>query len=170
VTEELAERVQDRFEASVRQKMEWYGSDIIRFDYVPADATIVSAAIDRLLADGTDLVLVAGGNMMDPLDPTLVAMDRIGARVTRLGAPAHPGSMFWMGEVVASAVPVVNLASCSMYSRSTVADLVLPWVMAGERVAEDDIAALGYGGLLDRSMGWRFPDYEAEGVDEPDEE
>ena len=56
-----------------------------------------------------------------------------------------------------------------MYSRATVADLVLPWVMAGEQVTADDLASLGYGGLLDRDMGWRFPDYDADAVDEPDE-
>ena len=78
--------------------------------------------------------------------------------------------MFWMGEIPAIGLPVVNLASCSMYSRSTVADLVLPWVMAGETVMTADIAALGYGGLLDRTMGWRFPDYQSDEVDEPDEE
>jgi hypothetical protein len=28
---------------------------------------------------------------------------------------------------------------------------------------------LGHGGLLDRDMGWRFPAYDVETVDEPDE-
>ena len=170
VTEDLAGPLRDRFEGAVRQKMSWYGSEIVRFAYVPAESQVVAGTTRALLDEGANLILVAGGNMMDPLDPTLVAMPDIGAELTRLGAPAHPGSMFWMGEIPALGIPVVNLASCSMYSRSTVADLVLPWVMAGERVTADDIAALGYGGLLDRAMGWRFPDYETETVDEPDEE
>ena len=170
VTEDLAGPLRDRFERSVRQKMTWYGSEIVRFAYIQAESAIVAETARALLDEGADLILVAGGNMMDPLDPTLVAMPAIAAELTRLGAPAHPGSMFWMGEIPALGIPVVNLASCSMYSRSTVADLVLPWVMAGERVTAADIAALGYGGLLDRAMGWRFPDYETQAVDEPDEE
>ncbi len=170
VTEELADATRSRFEASIRLKMDWYGSEIVRLDYVEADATVVSGTFRSMLDDGADLILVAGGNMMDPLDPTFVALGGIDASVTRLGAPAHPGSMFWLGEVASAGIPVVNLASCSMYSRSTVADLVLPWVMAGEHVTASDIAALGYGGLLDRTMGWRFPDYEDDTADEPDDE
>lgn len=80
------------------------------------------------------------------------------------GAPVHPGSMLWLayrGEI-----PVFNLASCSMFSRSTSADLILPWLMAGERVGAADIAALGYGGSLDRDMQYRFPPYDAESVSE----
>ncbi|HYI25207.1 MAG TPA: hypothetical protein VD767_07345 [Thermomicrobiales bacterium] len=170
VTEMPDGRIRDRFEASVRQKIAWYGSEIQGIAYLAADSEVVASAIDAMVEAGANLVLVAGGNMMDPLDPTLVAMDGIGASVVRLGAPAHPGSMFWLGHIPAIDLPVLNLASCSMYSRSTVADLVLPWVMAGEAVTEADIAGLGYGGLLDRSMGWRFPDYQSDSVDEPDEE
>lgn len=169
VTEGLAEKLRDRFEGAVRDKIRWYGGDILRFEYLPEDSGAVATAIERLLADGADLILTAGGNMMDPLDASLQALPEIDATVIRLGAPAHPGSMFWLGYTNTSNTPIVNLASCSMYSRATVADLVLPWVMAGEQVTSDDLASLGYGGLLDRDMGWRFPDYTADAADEPDE-
>jgi hypothetical protein len=169
VTEGLADALRDRFEASVRAKMAWYGSEILRFDYVANEPAAVATALDRILADGASLVLTAGGNMMDPLDASILAMPEIGASIVRLGAPAHPGSMFWLGEIAAPATPIVNLASCSMYSKATVADLVLPWVMAGEPVTAADLASIGYGGLLDRDMGWRFPTYDVETVDEPDE-
>jgi hypothetical protein len=42
--------------------------------------------------------------------------------------------------------------------------------MAGERVHSANIATIGYGGMLDRDMGFRFPPYDTESVDEPDEE
>ena len=170
VTEGLAENLRNRFEASVRSKMTWYGSEIVRFAYVTNDAEAVSDAVNTLMAEGANLILTAGGNMMDPLDASIQSMPAIGASIVRLGAPAHPGSMFWLGEIAEPATPIVNLASCSMYSRATVADLVLPWVMSGESVLESDIAALGYGGLLDRDMGWRFPNYDLDTVDEPVEE
>lgn len=170
VTEGLDERVRDRFEASVRQKIGWYGGSILRIAYVADAPNAVAAAMRAFLDEGTQLLLAAGGHMMDPLDPTQQALPRIGGRIVRAGAPAHPGSMFWLGHHDACDVPIVSLASCSMYSRSTVADLVLPWVMAGERVSPADIAALGYGGLLDRDMSWRFPPYDVESVDEPDED
>jgi len=169
VTEGVSEKVRDRFEQAVRRKIGWYGASVLRFAHVANTARAVADAAASLLADGATLLLTAGGNMMDPLDASLQALSSFDAELTRLGAPAHPGSMFWLGYTNADQIPVVNLASCSMYSKSTVADLVLPWVMAGETVTSDDLASLGYGGLLDRDMSWRFPQYDADAVDEPDE-
>lgn len=170
VTEGLPERVRDRFEASVRQKVRWYGGNILRFAYVADEVDDVAAAMRGMVADGAQILLAAGGHMMDPLDATQNALTRIGARMIRQGAPAHPGSMFWLGHLDRGGIPIVSLASCSMYSRSTVADLVLPRLFAGVRITSDALAALGHGGLLDRDMGWRFPPYDVETVDEPDED
>lgn len=169
VTEGKIDNVRERFEAAVRQKVGWYGGRILRFAYVADDAGEVAAAMRGMLADGATILLAAGGHMMDPLDATQGAIDAIGARIVRHGAPAHPGSMFWLGHLDEGDIPIVSLASCSMYSRATVADLILPRLFAGERPTSDDLAALGHGGLLDRDMGWRFPAYEVETVDEPDE-
>lgn len=170
VTEGLSEKIRDRFEQTVRQKLTWYGSEIIRFVYVANDRDEISQAMRSLLAEGAQMLFTAGGNMMDPLDPTQLALPEIGAHLVRKGAPAHPGSMFWLGHLDEGDVPIVSLASCSMYSRSTVADLVIPRLMAGERVHSANIATIGYGGMLDRDMGFRFPPYDAESVHEPDEE
>ena len=170
VSEGLLEPVRQRFEQSVRDKMTWYGSTILRFDYVDEDPDAVAGAIRQFEAEGATLILTAGGNMMDPFDASISALPRVGAEVVRYGAPAHPGSMFWLAWSDENNLPIFNVASCSMYSRSTVADLVMPWVMAGERVTPEDLARIGYGGLLDRDMGWRFPQYDVAEVDEPDEE
>lgn len=159
-TEGLSDTLRDRFRETVRRKIGWYGASVLRFEDLPNDPDAVASAVSRLLADGADLVLTGGGNTIDPLDPTLLALPRIGAEVVAFGAPAHPGSMFWLAY--RGQTPIFNLASCSMYSKATVADLILPWIMAGERPGADDLAALGYGGLLDRGMAFRFPDYERE--------
>ena len=169
VTEGLADAVRDRFERAVRDKIAWYGSTVLRFVHIPEHPDAVAGAMRDLMGEGADLILSAGGNMMDPLDASLQALPEIDATITRLGAPAHPGSMFWLGYTDRTEIPIVNLASCSMYSKATVADLVLPWVMAGEHVTANDLASLGYGGLLDRDMGWRFPKYDADSTDERDE-
>jgi hypothetical protein len=161
-------RVRDRFQASVAQKIGWYGGSVIGFSDVPREAVPIAAEIGRLEAEGADLVLAAGGNTIDPLDPTLRALDVVGAEVVRFGAPAHPGSMFWLAY--RGALPIFNLASCSMFSKSTIADVVLPWIMTGERVEADTLAGLGFGGLLDRGMSFRFPPYDVDGVEETGEE
>ena len=172
-TEGLAGKTRDRFRDTVNRKLGWYGAHVLRFVDLPGDPAAVATAIADLLGDGADLILTGGGNTIDPLDATLLALPGIGATMVKFGAAAHPGSMFWLAEVARpdrpAPVPIFNLASCSMYSKATVADLILPWIMAGERVVLDDLAALGHGGLLDRDMGWRFPAYDAETTDEADD-
>jgi hypothetical protein len=161
-TEGLDEGVQERFRTAVIKKVGWYGSEVTGFTELPDDADLVAEAMTNQIAEGADLILTGGGNSLDPLDPTLVALGDIGAQMIKFGAPAHPGSMFWLAQ--RGSVPIFNLASCSLYSRSTVADIVLPWIMAGESVELDDIAEIGFGGLLDRDMSFRFPPYDSDEV------
>jgi len=167
-TEGMSDRLRQRFQETVRRKIGWYGGTVHGFAEVPDDAAAVASAIEAMLGAGADLILSAGGNTMNPLDPALQALPRVGAVLVKAGAPVHPGSMFWLayrGEA-----PILNLASCSMYSKATIVDLVLPRVMAGERVTLDDVAGIGVGGMLDRDMAWRFPAYDADAAREDEEE
>jgi hypothetical protein len=167
-TEGLSGAVLGRFRSAIETKMGWYGSTVTGFTDLEDDPAHVADAISGAVNGGADLILTGGGNALDPLDPTLRALAELGAEMVKFGAPAHPGSMFWLAYC--GSVPIFNVASCSLYSRSTVADLVLPWIMAGERVTLDDMAGIGFGGLLDRDMAFRFPPYDSATVDEPDEE
>lgn len=161
VTEALQGRVRDRFEQTLQEKMDWYGADLQRIVWLDEDAEVIADAIHNQVSDA-DLLFTAGSHMMDPLDPILVALEKSGAELVRLGAPAHPGSMVWVAWHEASQTPIVSLASCSMFSRSTVADLMMPHIFAGERITNETFALLGHGGLLDRGMDWRFPPYREE--------
>jgi molybdopterin biosynthesis enzyme len=140
----------------------------MEFRDAPREPEAIAREFARFADEGVDLILAAGGNTIDPLDPTLRSLDVFGADVVRFGAPAHPGSMFWLAY--RDDLPIFNLASCSMFSKSTIADVVLPWIMTGERVTEKTLAALGYGGLLDRGMSFRFPPYDVDEVKESGEE
>jgi hypothetical protein len=167
-TEGLQGDIAVRFQATVNRKVDWYGGDVLGFSDLRNEPSDVAEAIQGYLDRGADLIMTGGGNTIDPLDAALLALPKIGGEIVKFGAPAHPGSMFWLayrGET-----PIFNLASCSMYSKATAADLILPWIMAGERVTLDDMAGLGLGGLLDRDMSYRFPPYDAESAVEPDEE
>jgi hypothetical protein len=163
-TEGLSESLRGRFREMVTKKIGWYGSSVIDVRFVENDPTGVEAAFREGMALGADVLMAAGGNTIDPLDSIFLALPRLGGQMVHFGAPAHPGSMFWLARI--GDVPVFNLASCSMYSQATVADLILPLVMTGQSVESDDIIELGYGGLLERDMRFRFPDYDAEQSDE----
>lgn len=158
VTEVMQGRVRDRFEQTLQEKMDWYSADLQPIAWLEEDADEVAEAIERE-ATHADLIFTAGSHMMDPLDAILTALQKSGSELIRLGAPAHPGSMVWAAWHEKTQTPILSLASCSMFSRSTVADLLMPYIFAGERITNETFASLGHGGLLDRGMDWRFPPY-----------
>ena len=44
-------------------------------------------------------------------------------------------------------IPIMGLPGCVMYAKRTIFDLILPRVMAGEKLVAEDISVLGEGGL-----------------------
>ncbi|HEU0235371.1 MAG TPA: molybdopterin-binding protein [Candidatus Limnocylindrales bacterium] len=164
VREAVRSVARERFEASVRAKVESLGSTIVDIVYVESDEA-VEAALQEMLRNGVDLVLTAGGGSTDPLDPFFVAIDDLGGEIVRRGVPSHPGSMLWLGRVGGAAV--LGLPTCGAYSKATAADLVLPRLLTGERPGPRLVSPLGHGGILTRSQRFRFPSY-ARDLDAPD--
>lgn len=158
-TESLHPRLRESFEQRVRDKLAWYGASGCSFAYVDPDADQVATELHNAFERGADLIMAAGGNTLDPLDPILQSLQQVGAEMVHYGAPADPGSMFWVAEL--DGKPIFNLASCSMYSESTVIDLMLPLVFAGRAIERETVARLGYGGLLEDDMTFRFPRYDS---------
>ena len=158
VREQLSEGARERFEASLRGKVEWFGGSVVAARYVSGDA----AAMRDVLLDTTrdaDILLAVGVASTDPLDATWRGVIDAGARVVRRGLPVHPGSSYWIVELGGG--PVIGVASCGMFSRRTALDLLLTRLFAGQRLDEAWLAELGHGGLLSREMAWRFPPYDA---------
>jgi molybdopterin biosynthesis enzyme len=54
-------------------------------------------------------------------------------------------------------VPVLGLPGCVMYYRASIFDLVVPRLLAGDRVERDDIAAMGHGGFCAGCAECRYP-------------
>ena len=48
----------------------------------------------------------------------------------------------YLGEI-----PVLGIPACGMFFRTTVLDIILPRVLAGEKPGRREIAALGHGGF-----------------------
>ena len=165
VREVVRALARERFEASVRDKVESLGSIVADIVYVESDEA-VTPAIRAVLAGGdVDLVLTAGGGSTDPLDPFFVAMDQLGGEIVRQGVPSHPGSMVWLGRIGRTAV--LGLPSCGAYSKATAADLVLPRLLTGEKPSPRLVSPLGHGGILTRNQRFRFPRY-ARDLDAPE--
>jgi hypothetical protein len=167
VKEAVHAPARERFEASVRAKVESLGSEIVSVEYVDDDPETVEAAIAGVVRrpDPVDLILTAGAASTDPLDPVFVAITALGGRVVRRGVPAHPGSMLWLARIGQTAI--LGLPTCGAYSKATAADLLLPRLLTGEGATEQTVAKLGHGGILTRSQRFRFPAYARE-LDAPE--
>ncbi len=167
VKESLHAPARARFEASVRQKVEALGSELVGPVYVADEVAPVTAALRDLLArdPAVDLILTAGGATTDPDDPFYRALAAAGGRLVRQGVPAHPGSMVWLGR--AGTTTILGLPTCGAYSRATAADLLLPWLLSGASPTRATVARLGHGGILTRDMRFRMPAY-AHALDAPE--
>jgi molybdopterin biosynthesis enzyme len=155
----LTPRARMRFEAVLREKLDWFGAPLARLAYPEAETAALGQAVEESIAAGARIVVVAGANALDPLDPVFTALEGVGGRLVRNGVPAHPGSLLWVARV--GPIPVLGMPGCGMFSQATLFDLLLPRLLAGETVGPEDLAAYGHGGLLGREMAFRFPPYRA---------
>jgi molybdopterin biosynthesis enzyme len=167
VKESVRATARERFEASVRAKVEGLGSEIVDIVYVEDDPDAVESAVGRFTRgrETADLVLTAGSASTDPEDAFFVAIAALGGRIVRRGVPSHPGSMLWLARVGGTAI--LGLPTCGAYSKATAADLLLPRLLAGEPASEATVAKLGHGGILTRTQRFRFPKYARE-LDAPE--
>ncbi|HET9727121.1 MAG TPA: hypothetical protein VFP28_09425 [Gemmatimonadales bacterium] len=169
--EALTPAALQRFEAGVRLKVQALGSRLAGSAVVgnpdPKAAELEAQdALTRLVRhESLRVVLVGGVSAGDPLSPFFAALEGLGGRVLRRGVPAHPGSMIWLGELDESRL--LGLPQCGLFTMATAADLVLPRLLTGEALTASDLADLAHGGVLGRSMRFRFPAY-ARGLDSPE--
>ncbi len=157
--ENLDDKQRARFETALRHKIDWVGGALLPVRYASGSAPAVAAELTALERAGAQVLIVAGASALDPLDPVFGALELLGARMERHGAPAHPGSLLWLARW--NGKPIVGMPTCGMFSQATTFDLVLPRLFAGEAIGNTELAALGHGGLLSREVAYRFPQYRA---------
>ncbi len=138
-------RIDDGFGPVLRQKTAAFGLEPPELAYVTDDRGKISRAIMDQMEKGCELVLVTGGMSVDPDDVTPASIRMTGAKIIRYGAPVMPGSMFLMAYK--EGIPIIGVPGCAMYSDTTILDLLLPRVLAGEKITIDDIVRFGHGGL-----------------------
>lgn len=139
-------RIQDAFGPVIRKKLEPFGAEVLGQRIVDDKIEMITEAIEDFLAQGADMIICTGGMSVDPDDVTPSAIKAVGAEIISYGAPVLPGAMFLLGYY-GEDIPVMGLPGCVMYAGATVFDLVLPRIMAGEKLSKRDLVKLGHGGL-----------------------
>ena len=145
--------------AAIERKLEWFGASLTGLRVVAPGVDQIVAAFQTVLRAGNDIVLVAGGNPIDPLDPVEQALASVGAQLAYRGAPMR-GSMGWLAY--AGAVPILNLVASRMYRGTSMADVLLPMLMADQPVTAEEVGELGYGGFPGSAIAFRVPPYQTE--------
>ncbi len=141
--------IEDAFYPVLKEKLAEYDTTVISHTILPDDKDAITCEIIKTAKSGADIVLVTGGMSVDPDDRTPGAIAATGAKIVSYGAPVLPGAMLMIAylEEENRTVPVIGLPGCVMYAKRTVFDLVLPRVLAGDIMTNEDIASYGEGGL-----------------------
>lgn len=148
-------RIQDKFGPVVRRKFSELGSTVLDQVLTSDRVDLTVAAILDLAARGADMVVCTGGMSVDPDDQTPASIRAAGAEVVAYGSPTFPGAMFLLAYL--GHVPVLGLPGCVMYHRASIFDLVVPRLLAGERLSRADVVALGHGGFCAACPECRYP-------------
>ena len=99
VRQHLTDDARARFERSLGMRSAWFGGTIEPVRYVDDDAEQVQQALVDAAA-AADIVLAVGVASVDPLDVTWQSLLAAGATSIRRGLPMHPGSSYWIAELL----------------------------------------------------------------------
>lgn len=137
--------IEDAFGPVLVRKFGALGSKVEKQLFADDDEDMIADCIKQLIDEGMDIIGITGGMSVDPDDRTPSGIRKAGGSVVSYGAPVLPGAMFMLSYI--GDVPVVGLPGCVMYSRTSIFDLIVPRLLAGEKITKQDINKLAVGGL-----------------------
>jgi hypothetical protein len=166
-------RVKDAFASVITEKIKSLHGEVAGIYYAPDDKAFIGKRLRELIEAGADLLITTGGMSVDPDDVTRFAIRSLGAEEITYGSAVLPGAMFLIAYIRAEEqksgraevedsetsglIPILGIPACGMYARTTVFDLVLPRVLAGEKIGRRELAELGHGGLCMKCEVCRYP-------------
>ena len=148
-------RIKDKFEPVVRSKMAKYPAEILGVSICDDELEMIEAAARKYLDMGADFLIFTGGMSVDPDDLTPTAIRSLGAEIISHGLPAQPGNMTlvaYLGDVAILGVP-----GAAISLPTTMFDVLLPQIFAGDRFTKQDLIRLGDGGLCQMCKSCHFP-------------
>ena len=148
-------RIQDKFEAVARAKLSRYPGAVLGAVICDDDLDMLVDAAQRFLAQGADFLIFSGGMSVDPDDLTPSAIRKLGCDVVSHGVPSQPGNMTLIAYL--NDVPVMGVPGAAISLPTTIFDVMLPQVFAGEKFTKQDLIRLGNGGLCQLCPACHFP-------------
>jgi len=143
----LAAKVIEKTLKITAERLSPAGAAIIAERRVPHESAALARALDEVLNEGAELVIVFGASAIaDRRDVIPAALESIGGRIGHFGMPVDPGNLLMIGD--ANGRAVLGAPGCARSPKENGFDWVLMRLLAGLPVERKDITALGVGGLL----------------------
>ena len=148
-------RIKDKFEPVVRAKMKQYPCEIVGVTICDDDLDMIVNAAKKHLENGADFLIFTGGMSVDPDDLTPTAIRQLGADIVTHGVPSQPGNMTlvaYLGEI-----PVLGVPGAAISLPTTIFDVLLPQIFAGEKITKAELTNLADGGLCQMCKVCHWP-------------
>lgn len=148
-------RIQDKFEAICRAKLEKYPSEILGVAICDDDLDMICTNAQAFIDQGADIVIFSGGMSVDPDDLTPTAIRTLADDFITYGVPSQPGNMTLIAYQKDTAL--LGVPGASITQPTTMFDVVLPQLFTGDRFTKDELLNLAEGGLCQGCKPCTFP-------------
>ena len=148
-------RIKDKFEPVVRSKMKHYPCEIVGVTICDDDLDMIVGAARKHLENGADFLIFTGGMSVDPDDLTPTAVRQLGADIVTHGVPSQPGNMTlvaYLGDI-----PVLGVPGAAISLPTTIFDVLLPQIFAGQKITKEELTCLADGGLCQMCKVCHWP-------------
>jgi molybdenum cofactor cytidylyltransferase len=143
----LAEKVLDKTLRVTAERLRPAGAVIVAERRVPHETGALAKALEEVLREGAELVIVFGASAIaDRRDVIPAAVEMIGGRIAHFGMPVDPGNLLLLAD--ARGRPLLGAPGCARSPKENGFDWVLMRLLAGLAVPREAITGLGVGGLL----------------------
>jgi molybdenum cofactor cytidylyltransferase len=143
----LAPKVIDKTLKVTAERLAPSGATIVAERRVPHQKEALAKALEEVLREGAELVVVFGASAIaDRRDVIPAAVEAIGGRIEHFGMPVDPGNLLLLAD--AGGRPVLGAPGCARSPKENGFDWVLMRLLAGLEVPRQAISGLGVGGLL----------------------
>ena len=143
----LSPKIVDKTLKVTAERIAPAGAKIVAERRVPHEQAALAKAIEEVLNDGAELVIVFGASAIaDRRDVIPTAVEAVGGRIEHFGMPVDPGNLMLVGS--ARGRPVLGAPGCARSPKENGFDWILMRLLAGLPVGREDITGLGVGGLL----------------------
>jgi molybdenum cofactor cytidylyltransferase len=143
----LKDSVTEKTVAATEQRVTRLTGSLLPPVRTPHEEVPIAKALESLIADGADLLLVVGASaVVDRRDVGPAGIVRAGGEILHFGMPVDPGNLICLGRIGTTAALV--LPGCARSPKLNGIDFVLTRLFAGQPVGSAHIMRMGVGGLL----------------------